>query len=144
MNSKSSDNLNDTGRKRSASGQRADDQETPGGGPLDGETPGGPEANGSGNSASETPGGPSGLKKLVLGGFGGILGYKNKAKGPAFNEFPWEKYLIKEDIIRKWKRVDMAEVNLLLRSYDVEKSEFTNIELEKVSMVMFDTVTPGE
>lgn len=40
---------------------------------------------------------------------------------PDWEEFPWAKYLIKEDIIRKWKQVDMRLVNNLLKNFDIEE-----------------------
>lgn len=89
-----------------------------------------------------------GLRKLVLGGIGGLLGYKNNQKREdnitIFKEFPWERYLIKEDIIKKWRKVDMNEVAHLLRNYDIEKSQFTGVDLEKVSVVRLDSAGAGE
>ena len=51
-----------------------------------------------------------------------------------WEEFPWEKYLIKEDIIKKWKQVDMKIINNLHSNFDVDQGEFVNVALEKVSV----------
>ena len=60
---------------------------------------------------------------------------------PQIDEFPWEKYLIKEDIIKKWK-VDMKEVASLLDSYSHETGEFEGIEVERVTYQPTADVTP--
>jgi hypothetical protein len=41
-----------------------------------------------------------------------------------WNEFPWERLLVKENIISRWQSVDMKHINLLHRNFDVEKGEF--------------------
>ena len=60
---------------------------------------------------------------------------------PQIEEFPWEKYLIKEDVIKKWK-IDMKEVNLLLDSYSHTTGEFEGIEVERVTYQQTVDVTP--
>jgi hypothetical protein len=52
-----------------------------------------------------------------------------------WSEFPWERYLLKEDIISKWRSVDMKHINKLHRHFDAEQGKFVNIPLEQVSMV---------
>lgn len=39
---------------------------------------------------------------------------------PTWEEFPWNKYLVQEDIIKKWKSVDMKHINHLLTHFDIE------------------------
>ena len=55
---------------------------------------------------------------------------------PTWEEFPWNKYLVQEDIIKKWKSVDMKHINHLLTHFDIEDGQFKDVELEKVSVVM--------
>lgn len=43
--------------------------------------------------------------------------------------------MIKEDIIQKWKKVDVNEINNLLRNFNAETKEFDNVELELVSQI---------
>jgi hypothetical protein len=50
-----------------------------------------------------------------------------------WKEFPWEKYLVQEDIIQKWKKVDVNEINNLIKNFDTDTKEFQNVELEMVS-----------
>lgn len=64
--------------------------------------------------------------------FGNLFGFNrnHKKNEEEWQEFPWEKYLIKEDIIAKWKQVDVNEINVLLRHFDPDKKEFINIKNE--------------
>jgi len=81
----------------------------------------------------ETPGGPTPEGPVTPGGFfgnlGNLLGLKHETPGKGddllkWKEFPWEKYIVQEDIIAKWKKIDMAEVNNLLRNFNAETKEF--------------------
>ena len=54
---------------------------------------------------------------------------------PQWEEFPWHKYLVQDDIIKKWKDVDMKHIKYLHANFDIEQGKFVNIQLEKVSMV---------
>jgi len=54
---------------------------------------------------------------------------------PVWEEFPWKKYLVEEDIIKKWHKVDMKVINNLHSNFDPDTGEFTNVQLEKVSAV---------
>ena len=83
----------------------------------------------------ETPGGPT---PGFFGNIGTLLGLTNsETPGEPFKwkEFPWERYMVKEDIINKWKKVDVGEINNLLRNFDAETKEFVNVELELVSQI---------
>ena len=54
---------------------------------------------------------------------------------PVWEEFPWKKYLVEEDIIKKWSKVDMKVINNLHSHFDPDTGEFMDIQLEKVSVV---------
>jgi hypothetical protein len=62
----------------------------------------------------------------LFGGFGTMLGFgvtpgADTTPGqPDWEEFPWERYLVKEDIIKKWKQVDMRVINNLHSNFDVD------------------------
>ena len=91
----------------------------------------------------ETPGGTPGG-----GFFGGVrnlfFGQKNNNATPGgetpgedmqWAEFPWERYLIKQDIIKEWKQVDMKYIHHLHANFDLETAKFVNVELEEVSII---------
>ena len=91
-----------------------------------GETPGGPTPTGAASQFS------------IFGGLRKALGYKvpETTPGapteplievPVWEEFPWKKYLVEEDIIVKWKAVDMKVIHNLHSNFDIDKGEFTNI-----------------
>jgi hypothetical protein len=42
-----------------------------------------------------------------------------------WEEFPWRKYLVEDDIIKKWGAVDMKVINNLHSNFDIDKGEFT-------------------
>ena len=85
-----------------------------------------------------TPQPNSGAMKTLFGGIGSLFGMGGNTETPGgedetpggedlletplppVEDFPWAKYLIEEDIISKWKEVDMKQVNNLLRNFDVE------------------------
>lgn len=74
-----------------------------------------------------------------LRGFGAMFGFGGKdAKGANLSreaiEFPWTKYLIEEDVIKRWSAVDMKQVYHLHANFDIEQAQFVNIDLEEVSM----------
>lgn len=57
-----------------------------------------------------------------------------------WQEFPWERYLIKEDIIKKWKQVDMKYIHHLHANFDLEQAKFVNVELPDVSIVQTESM----
>lgn len=68
-----------------------------------------------GTNPSNTPGGP---QDVTPGG-------NNKDETPdgeipQWEEFPWHKYLVQDDIIKKWKDVDMKHVKYLHANFDIE------------------------
>lgn len=63
-------------------------------------------------------GGLFGGMRTMLG-FGQTPGAPEETT-PEWEEFPWERYLIKEDIIKKWKQVDMKLINNLHSNFDVD------------------------
>jgi hypothetical protein len=65
-----------------------------------------------------------------------VFGIGNKSAvtfPPSWTEFPWDDILVKTDVIKKWKAVDMKHVNLLLTGFDPESAKFTNLEESKSS-----------
>ena len=82
-----------------------------------------------------TPGGLFGRMKTMVG-FGVTPGGPETTPGEfEWEEFPWEKYLVKEDIIYKWRQVDMKVINNLHCNFDAEQGKFVDIPLEKLSIV---------
>ena len=49
-------------------------------------------------------------------------------------QFPWKKYLIEGDVMRRWKTVDMRQVQHLHANFDIDQAQFVNCDLEEVSM----------
>lgn len=77
-------------------------------------------------------------------GIGNIFGFGKKTearldelenKHIPWEEFPWNKFLIEEDIIKKWEKVDMKHINHLLANFDIEQAKFIGIDLEELSIV---------
>lgn len=58
-------------------------------------------------------------------------------------EFPWERYLVKQDIIKQWKQVDMKYIYHLHANFDLEQAKFVNVELEEVSIIQTYSMVEG-
>ena len=80
-----------------------------------------------------TPGLFGRMKTMV--GFGPTPGGPDITPGADWEEFPWERYLVKEDIIYKWRSVDMKVINNLHCNFDAEQGKFVDVPLEKLSIV---------
>lgn len=71
-------------------------------------------------------------------------GGETPGQGPmAWAEFPWERYLVKEDIIKQWKQVDVKYINHLHANFDLEQAKFVNVELEEVSIIQTYSMVEG-
>ena len=106
-----------------------------------------PEKGKAEKTPGQTPEGPSQYQYSIFGRLKKTLGYEvqgvtpGETPGgpvidvPVWEEFPWKKYLVEEDIIKKWSKVDMKVINNLHSHFDPDTGEFMDIQLEKVSVV---------
>ena len=65
----------------------------------------------------------------ILSRISGIFSFSKSEDDNKWQEFPWEKIIIKTDVIKKWSKVDTKYINQLHANFDTESGKFTNMDV---------------